>query len=145
MEILVDNRQKRIEVDQENLLTRARQILEDLGYSENAAVSIALVDAAEMAELNMKYRGKEGPTNVLSFSQVEGLPLGDDRNLLGDVVICTDRAADDADALDYSYEEMTVYLLIHGILHLSGYDHSDPAEAQKMAEKVEAMFHKYYG
>jgi probable rRNA maturation factor len=145
MEILIDNRQKRIEIDQENLLKRARQILEDLGYSETAAISIALVDAVEMAELNMKYRGKEGPTNVLSFSQVEGLPLGDDPNLLGDVVICTDRAADDADALDYSHEEMTVYLLIHGILHLSGYDHDKPDQAQKMADKVETIFHQYYG
>jgi probable rRNA maturation factor len=116
-----------------------------LGYSENAAISIAFVDSAEMAELNMKYRGKEGPTNVLSFSQVEGLPLGEDRDLLGDVVICADRAADDAAALGYSHEEMVVYLLIHGILHLSGYDHDNPDEAQKMADKVESMFHQYYG
>jgi len=107
-------------------------------------VSIALVDAVEMADLNHRYRGKEGTTNVLSFSQREGEKVGD-QDLLGDVVICTDRAADDAVELGYSNEEMVLYLLIHGILHLSGYDHHRPEEAAVMAERVEDIFHELCG
>lgn len=98
-----------------------------------------------MAELNFKYRGKEGPTNVLSFSQIEGDHPGAHPGLLGDVVICTDRAADDAVDLGYSEDEMVLYLLIHGILHLVGYDHAVPLEAEAMEAKVERIFRQIMG
>lgn len=97
-----------------------------------------------MAELNMKYRGKEGPTNVLSFSQKEGESQAAQPDLLGDVVICVERAAEDAVRLGYSEEEMVVYLLIHGILHLTGYDHARPAEAAVMQERVDRIFLELY-
>ncbi len=101
------------------------------------------VDAAEMAELNYKYRGKEGPTNVLSFSQIEGERVGAE-NILGDVVICTDKAVEDGDDLGYSVDEMILYLLIHGILHLSGYIHEQPTDEAKMTALVESIFQKFY-
>jgi probable rRNA maturation factor len=115
-----------------------------LGYDSSVAVSIAIVNAEEMAELNFKYRGKEGPTNVLSFAQNEGLPLGKDQSTLGDIVICADRAEDDAADLGYTTEEMVLYLLIHGVLHLKGYDHQTETDAAEMANQVEEIFHKYY-
>lgn len=98
-----------------------------------------------MADLNFKYRGKEGPTNVLSFSQIEGDRPGAQPDLLGDVVICTDRAADDAKELGYSEDEMVLYLLIHGILHLVGFDHAVPPEAEAMEAKVERIFWQIVG
>jgi probable rRNA maturation factor len=115
-----------------------------LDCKESAVLSIVLVDSAEMADLNYKYRGKKGPTNVLSFSQREGDQLGAHQDLLGDVVICTDRAVDDATELGYTSEEMLVYLLIHGILHLHGFDHGEPEEAAAMAEHVERIFQELY-
>jgi len=107
-------------------------------------ISIALVDAGAMAELNFKYRGKAGPTNVLSFRQNEAQEAILNPNLLGDVVICTDRAADDARDLGYSNDEMVLYLLIHGVLHLSGYSHESPHDAASMEERVEQIFKQFY-
>lgn len=105
-------------------------------------LSISLVNSREMAELNRNYRGKEGPTNVLSFSQREGESGSGRTDLLGDVVICTDVAADDAARLGYSDSEMVLYLLIHGILHLHGYDHTEPPDAQTMQREVDRIFEK---
>jgi probable rRNA maturation factor len=144
MEILIDNRQKRIEPDQRELRKKTEQILEDLGCDPSTIISIAFVDNAEMAALNFNYRGKEGPTNVLSFSQAEGEQKSPQPGLLGDVVICGDRAADDAAALNYTTDEMVLYLLIHGILHLVGYEHQNPSEAMTMENKVEQIFRKFY-
>jgi probable rRNA maturation factor len=144
MEILIDNRQKRIDINPDDLQKKTEQILKGLDCKESAVLSIVLVDSAEMADLNYKYRGKEGPTNVLSFSQREGERLGAHQDLLGDVVICTDRCADDALDLGYSNEEMLLYLLIHGILHLHGFDHGQPEEAAAMADHVERIFQELY-
>lgn len=92
----------------------------------------------------MKYRGKEGPTNVLSFSQQEGASSATQPDLLGDVVICAERVQEDAVKLGYAEDEMVLYLLIHGILHLAGYDHHDPDEADTMQEKVDHVFQQFY-
>lgn len=93
-----------------------------------------------MSDLNYRYRGKNEPTNVLSFSQTEGEHPGLQPDLIGDVVICTDRSADDAAVLGYTDSEMILYLLIHGILHLVGYDHSHPIEAEVMQAQVDRIF-----
>lgn len=145
MEILIDNRQKRIDIDPGDLSKKTAQILEGLGCNPSVILSLVLVDADEMAELNYKYRGKKEPTNVLSFSQTEGPHVAPQPDLLGDVVICTDRAADDAARLGYTNGEMVLYLLIHGILHLAGYDHSQPIEAGVMQAEVERIFQEFAG
>jgi probable rRNA maturation factor len=103
-------------------------------------LSVVLVDATEMAELNLKYREKKGPTNVLSFCQNEGELLAGSGDLLGDVVICADVAADDAAKLDYSEDEMVLYVLIHGILHLLGHHHDLPGDDTAMQVRVESIF-----
>jgi probable rRNA maturation factor len=96
-----------------------------------------------MTQLNREYRGKEGPTNVLSFSQREGEGTPERSDLLGDVVICSDVAADEAAQLGYSEAEMVLYLLIHGILHLHGYDHAEPPDAQAMQGEVDRIFQEF--
>jgi probable rRNA maturation factor len=143
MEILIDNKQKRIDIDPDDLRKKTEQILEGLGCNSSVILSLVLVDAAEMSDLNYKYRGKKEPTNVLSFSQTEGNYAKLHPDLMGDVVICTDRAADDAVELGYTNTEMVLYLLIHGILHLAGYEHSQPLEAGLMQEKVERIFQAF--
>lgn len=117
-------------------------ILRELGCNENTKISAVIVDSEKMAELNFDYRGKQGDTNVLSFSQVEAKQISADPNLLGDVVICAQRVIKDADELGYSREEMLLYLAIHGTLHLVGYTHDSPLEASEMESKVEAVFRK---
>jgi len=96
-----------------------------------------------MAELNLKYRGREGPTNVLSFSQLEG-SASPQKNLLGDVVICADRAVDDAVELGYTEDQMVLYLLIHGILHLLGHSHDFSEDEKAMSARVEEIFRGFY-
>jgi len=144
MEITIDNRQTKIEVDLEELRKKTERILEGLGYSASVMIAVSLVTAEEMAGLNSAYRGKEGPTNVLSFSQREGESRTVQPELLGDVVICTDRAASDAAELGYSEDEMVTYLLIHGILHLHGLDHAEPLDAQAMQDEVNRIFEGLY-
>ncbi len=115
-----------------------------MGCNPDSVVSIAVVDNPEMAHLNYQYRGKDGPTNVLSFSQREGEIESAHPHLLGDIVISGDRAADDARELNYTNDEMVLYLLIHGILHLVGYEHQEPSQASTMAQMVEDIFQKFY-
>lgn len=117
---------------------RAQRVLEDLDYDDLSEVSISLVQADEMAKLNWEYRKKEGATNVLSFAQETK-----ESHVLGDVVICTDRAEEDAEKLGYTNMEMVEYLLIHGILHLAGFNHDNPTEAEEMASRVDEIFNKF--
>jgi len=143
MEIFIDNRQKRIGIDLDELRKKTERILEGLGCSSSVILSVSLVDSGEMTELNRKYRGKEGPTNVLSFSQQEGECASGQTDLLGDVVICSDVAENEAAQLGYSDDEMVLYLLIHGILHLHGYDHKEPPDAQAMQREVDRIFEEF--
>jgi probable rRNA maturation factor len=143
MEILIDNRQTRISIDTQALTKKAQQILEGLGCEASTMLSILLVSTDEMAELNFRYRNKVGATNVLSFSQLEG-EHAPNRHLLGDVVICGERAADDAMELGYTEEEMVTFLLCHGILHLVGYNHSEDKEATAMEDEVKRLFSLFF-
>lgn len=125
-------------------MKKTERILERLGRSAGTVVSLSLVEAEEMSELNKRYRGKEGPTNVLAFSQLEGEGNTSQPDLLGDVVICVDRVIADADELGYTTEEMLVYLLIHGLLHLVGYAHDTPLDEATMTAEVERIFNEWY-
>ena len=93
-----------------------------------------------MVDLNRKFRGEDRPTNVLAFSQIEGEGAGPNLHLLGDVVICGDRAREEALELGYTDEEMVLYLLIHGVLHLVGYAHDEPLDAAVMSRRVDELF-----
>ncbi len=144
MEIFIDSRQTRIDIDQDEMRRKAERILDGLDCSSGTILSVMLVDSAEMTQLNHQYRGKDYPTNVLSFSQAEGEKTPAQPDLLGDVVICTDRAVDDAKELGYTEDEMVTYLLIHGILHLVGYMHDEPQDAATMHEQVNRIFDEFY-
>lgn len=105
-------------------------------------VSLLFTDDAEIQELNGHYRGKDMPTDVLSFSQLEGeLPPGVAPSALGDVVISLETAARQALELNVSEEEELLRLLVHGILHLFGYDHENVpvAEIERMQRKEDEL------
>ncbi len=129
----------------EELRTKTHRILEELAFSDDVVLSIAFVDAAEMTSLNRQYRGKDAPTNVLSFSQREGAPMaGGSSQILGDVAICTNVAEQQAKELGYTDEEMLSYLLIHGIVHLAGHTHDGPGDRDLMEAVVNNIFGKLY-
>jgi len=111
-----------------------------LGYPE-AEISLVLVDDAEISRLNLAYLGREGPTNVLAFPMLEGAYSDLTPGLLGDVVMSVETARVEAEAGGYTLEEMLDFYLIHGILHLVGYDHEGAAdEAARMEDKTNELW-----
>ena len=118
-------------VDVARLRRAAKTILRGIGQSK-AELSVALVDDESIAELNEQYRAKPRPTDVLSFSLVEG-DFADHRGgMLGDVVISVETAAAQAAERHRGLDETVTRLLVHGVLHLIGHDHEDDGEAQEM-------------
>ncbi len=104
---------------------------------QKAEVSLTLTDNPGIQELNKAYRNIDRPTDVLSFPINEGQALacsGSGRQLLGDIIISTDRAAEQAVAYGHSYEREMAFLTVHGMLHLLGLDHQTESEAARMEE-----------
>ncbi|WP_188150439.1 rRNA maturation RNase YbeY [Teredinibacter waterburyi] len=96
------------------------------------SLSIRVVDEAESRELNGQYRGKDYPTNVLSFPCE--LPDDVDIELLGDLVICAEVVDREADEQNKPVEAHWAHMTVHGCLHLLGYDHQDDDEAEQMEQ-----------
>jgi probable rRNA maturation factor len=96
-------------------------------------VSIRIVGAARSRSLNVRYRGKDRPTNVLSFSGAGVAPDG--MNHLGELVICAPVVAREAASQGKSAESHWAHMTVHGVLHLLGFDHEHDAEALKMEAK----------
>jgi probable rRNA maturation factor len=92
-------------------------------------VCVRLVDEAESAQLNGQYRSKTGPTNVLSFPAEIDLP---DVRVWGDIVVCVPLVHAEAAAQGKAVGAHFAHLVVHGVLHLLGYDHQDGAEADRM-------------
>ncbi|MDY6955120.1 MAG: rRNA maturation RNase YbeY [Thermodesulfobacteriota bacterium] len=106
--------------------------------SPDSELSLLIVGDEEMAALNERYLGRSGPTNVIAFSMQEGAFAGISPNLLGDVAISVDAASREARDLAIPTELRFDQLLIHGILHLFGFDHEkerDDAEAMRKKEE----------
>lgn len=103
------------------------------GHSSDIEVSVRIVDADESRALNHEYRGKDNPTNVLSFpaGRIEGLP-NDVPVQLGDIVVCASVVGEEAIEQGKAIADHWAHMLVHGTLHLMGYDHETDAEAAEM-------------
>ena len=106
-----------------------------------AEVDLTLVDDAEMQELNRTYRQKDATTDVLSFPMYENFEAIDDEPeiLLGDIVISVPRAVSQGEEFGHGTKRELLYLLVHGLLHLAGYDHMDAEEKKVMRIKEERI------
>ncbi len=103
-------------------------------------ISILIVDDPQIEKLNLRYLNRTGPTNVIAFSMREGEFSHLSPQLLGDVVISTDTAAKEAQNSGMSMEQRFSELLVHGILHLFGYDHENSEQnARKMEKKSQEL------
>ena len=125
--------------DEDSLVAQARFVLARLRLHPDAELSLVLVDEATMTSLHERWMDEPGPTDVLSFPMDELRPGRDDKSadepdagLLGDVVICPSVAARQAEVARHSERDELGVLLTHGILHLLGYDHAEPAEERLM-------------
>ena len=118
-------------VDRRLLRRRAVRVLRAVGC-ERSELSVALARDGEIAELNHRYRGRSGPTDVLSFSLLEGPHARRRGALLGDVVMGVEVAARQAARGRRTLDDELARLLIHGVLHLLGHDHERADEARSM-------------
>ena len=141
MKIAIENQQNQQKIRKIRLRKVARRILSVSGCPD-AQLSILIVDDALIQEINRDYLGKDRPTNVISFAMQEGEGGGVQPDLLGDVVISAETAARDAGEAQSTFESELYFLLLHGILHLLGYDHErgTQAEAERMEAREKEVF-----
>ena len=125
-------------VDEERLVKVARHVLDALGVSPLAELSLMLVDVEHMTELHVRWMDLPGPTDVMAFPMDEldssRRPDAPDASpaLLGDIVLCPAFAKDQAKTAGHSLIDELHLLTVHGCLHLLGYDHAEPAEEREM-------------
>ncbi|GAA1796200.1 rRNA maturation RNase YbeY [Luedemannella flava] len=125
-------------VETDAILAVARYALDEMGVNPLAELSILLVDIGYMAELNHRWMGGDGPTDVLAFPMDEGTidhgpaETGAEPALLGDIVLCPEVAAKQAATAGHTAADELHLLTVHGVLHLLGYDHAEPDEEREM-------------
>ena len=141
MEVQIVSHREPEPLDLQAFVRLARFALEREEAPETSEISVALVDNDEMSELNERYRKVEGPTDVLSFPcddpkamVAEGEPV-----TLGDIIIAPAVAEEHAREYGQTIEAELNLLLVHGVLHLLGYDHIEPDEAEAMENREQSI------
>lgn len=141
MTIQIENRQTLFKIDRRSLRSRTTRLLKlmDCAHKE---VCITLVDDADIQVINKQYLQKDKPTNVISFSLREGEFGNINPGMLGDIIISVETAHRDAVKGNLTFDEELLFLIIHGLLHLLGYDHvnTSQAQARKMKQKEKELF-----
>jgi len=138
--VFIKNQQKIIPVEAKKIRKAAERILASLRIS-GYELSVLLLDNKGIRAVNKKYLNRNRPTNVISFSLTEGEFGNINPHVLGDVVISVEKALEQAETRGTSLEEELTFLLIHGVLHLVGYDHEKKgSEREKMREKEKEVY-----
>jgi probable rRNA maturation factor len=142
MKILIRNQQKHILSDPRKIRRAGQRILADLALPD-AELSILLVDDAHIRELNRRYLQRDKPTNVLAFPMRKGKYATLHPHLLGDLVISVETAQRQSRRFGLNPMQMIVLLMVHGILHLIGYEHEGTKKgAREMAMKQRELLHR---
>ena len=127
-----------VDVDESAIASVARFALDAMRVNPLAELSVLLVELDVMTELHQRWMQLPGPTDVLSFPMDEldatrhPSSLDDPDSILGDIVLCPAFAGDQAKAAGHGLPEELHLLTVHGVLHLLGYDHAEPAQEQEM-------------
>ncbi len=126
------NNETGVDVDETEIVALSRHVLAEMRVHPQAELSVVLVDETAMEQLHVQWMDEPGPTDVLSFPMDELRPGSDEEEspagLLGDVVLCPQVAAKQAETAGHTTQEELLLLTTHGILHLLGYDHAEPEE-----------------
>lgn len=138
-----DNDTYKEDLPEELLLAWLSQVLKEV-KREDFSVNLLFTDDERIKDLNNKFRGKDMATDVLSFSQAEGEDFGFENHFLGDIVIAVPYVTNQAESLGHSVFEEVRYLILHGILHLMGYDH-DENEDCEMSRLEKSIYKKLTG
>lgn len=127
----------------DKLLTFAK---EQENIEEEAELSVTFVDKDEIQEINKMYRDKDKVTDVISFAleedepEITGIEMP---RVLGDIIICTDVAQEQADSYGHSFERELGFLALHGFLHLLGYDHMNEQDEKQMFGRQDQILTAY--
>jgi probable rRNA maturation factor len=163
VEVFVADEQSSQPVDGARWQRLAQDVLDAESVRGDAELSLLFVDEATMSELNKRFMGQEGPTDVLAFPLEDDMvgagrwpdngPTGPASNraepeeaplLLGDVVVCPSVAAVNAPTHAGTYDDEMALLVVHGILHVLGMDHADPEEAAAMQAKERSLLERFH-
>jgi probable rRNA maturation factor len=163
VEVFAADEQHDLTVDTLRWVRLAEAVLADEEVHGDSELSILFVDETSIADLNQRFLGKEGPTDVLAFP-IDDEPAESGRSpdsggsgpgftgeaeeaptLLGDVVICPKVASRNAPDHAGTYEDELALLVVHGVLHLLGMDHLDDGEAAEMEQREAELLTKHYG
>ncbi|MGM0606920.1 MAG: rRNA maturation RNase YbeY [Candidatus Muiribacteriota bacterium] len=127
----------------ESLLNNLKEEIISLKYNKKMVVDISFVSKEEIKELNFNYRNINKPTDVLSFSMKEGDFPECSKDLLGDVIICEDIVRENAVNNKVSFQEERLRVIIHGLLHIIGYNHDDKDGEKEMFNLQEKYLKKF--
>jgi probable rRNA maturation factor len=141
MKIQIENNQSEIKINKRKIRSTIIKLLKRLDCPDKE-VSFLFVDDNIIQRLNKQYLGKNTPTNVLSFSLQEGEFGSINPQILGDIVISIVTAQRDAFKSGFTFEQEIDFLIIHGLLHLLGYNHENTTEKEtkKMQRKEKELF-----
>lgn len=151
-EIILENNQDKLPIDSEIEETIRRVILKTLEEEDcdfSAEVSVTIVDSVEIRKINKETRNIDAVTDVLSFPMLEfdenrkmiidDYDLDGDNLMLGDIVICAERAKFQAEDYGHSFLREIAFLTVHSMLHLLGYDHMDEEQEREMFARQEEI------
>lgn len=144
MAVVITDEQEKIVIPEDwtGKIDRVAEIcLQEEEIDPKAEIGLMFVDNEQIQEMNRTYRDKDSATDVLSFPMYEADEAIDDEDeiLLGDIVISLERAAEQAEEYGHSLEREVMYLLVHGLLHLAGYDHMEDDEKKEMRQREEEL------
>lgn len=142
IDVFVANEQTDVAVDEHRLVSLVRVAAVEEGVDPRAEVTVLLVERSAMASLKEKWLGEPGPTDVLAFPMDDQVP-DEEPYILGDIVICPDVAREQAATSGDRVEDEVDLLLVHGFLHLRGYDHVQPSDARAMRHREKKILAEF--
>jgi probable rRNA maturation factor len=141
MSVAIEDRQKKVKLDLRRMRGSLKRLMKEL-HCEDGELSLLLVDDDQIREINRTYLNRDRSTNVISFSMTEGEFGAINPRLLGDIVLSVETAARDAETGCIDLMDEVEFLLIHGLLHLLGYEHENVTaeESGKMKTRERELF-----
>lgn len=138
MKINVFNEQNIREIDSEKVENIVKNVLLKEVKEGNYEINIMITDDNTIKKYNEEYRKKEGPTDVLSFE------YGLDEEVIGDIILSVERIEEQAPNFGNSFEDEFFYILIHGVLHICGYDHIEEEDKKEMFALQDKYYNEFY-
>ena len=143
MTVSIRTIQKKQKVDTSRFRRSLKRLLKELNI-ENHEISVLIVDDEQIRKINRDYLNRDRSTNVISFAMMDGFAGDIHPEILGDIVISAETALRDASAAGVQFGDEMEFLLIHGLLHLIGYNHENTTkeETQKMKKMEHELFYR---